>query len=239
MNSADKIIVALDFDSEEEVIKLLDQLPQASFVKVGMELFYSTRSGLISRLKDRGLKVFLDLKIHDIPNTAYGAVSVLSRLECDMINVHCAGGLEMMQRAREALQGDTKLIGVTQLTSTSRQVLNQQLRIEGSVEECVLHYAHLAKQAGLHGVVCSPREVRLLKAELGKEFLAVTPGVRPRGDGLQDQKRVMAPKDAVLAGSDYLVIGRPITKSNDPARAFADILKEIEGGYYEGDHHLI
>ncbi len=224
----DRIIIALDFNDEKTVFKLLDKLPMASFVKLGMELFYSTGPQLISLLKDRGLKIFLDLKIHDIPNTAFGAVRTLSQLGCDIINLHCAGGLEMMERAREALSGDTKLIGVTQLTSTSQQVLNQQLKIAGSVEECVLHYAHLAKLAGLHGVVCSPREVPLLKAELSKEFLAITPGVRPIGENLQDQKRVMTPKDAILAGSDYLVIGRPVTQSKDPAKAFGSILAEIQ-----------
>lgn len=229
MNNAEKIIIALDLDSEEKVIQLLDKLPKARFVKVGMELFYSNGPGFISLLKERGLKVFLDLKVHDIPNTAYRAISTLSKLGCDILNLHCAGGLEMMQRAREALQGETKLIGVTQLTSTSQQVLNQQLHIQGSVEDCVLHYASLAKQAGLHGVVCSPQEVRVLKKQLGSDFLAVTPGVRPAGDEVQDQKRVMTPQEAILAGSDYLVIGRPIVASKDPEQAFTNILKEIEG----------
>lgn len=228
MTSAEKIIAALDLQSREEVLEVLDMLPDVRFVKVGMELFYSTGPGLITMLKDRGLRVFLDLKIHDIPNTAYGAVKSLSKLGCDLLNLHCAGGLEMMKRARDAVVGDTKLIGVTQLTSIDQTVLNEQLGIEGTIEDCVLHYANLAKQAGLHGVVCSPNEVSMIKTAFGPSFLAVTPGVRPHGSHSQDQKRTMTPKEAVQAGSDYLVIGRPILASPDPQQAFNDILREIE-----------
>lgn len=233
MNHAERIIVALDLDSKEAIENTLVRLPDVRFVKVGMELFYSNGPDFISFLKDKGLKVFLDLKVHDIPNTAYRAINVLSKLGCDLLNLHCAGGLEMMQRAREALQEDTKLLGVTQLTSTSQEMLNQQLKIPGTVDECVLHYAQLAKEAGLHGVVCSPREVKMLKSELGVDFLTVTPGVRPAGGQLQDQKRVMTPREAILAGSDYLVIGRPIIQAEDPYGAFADILQEVEEAFDE------
>lgn len=228
MKAVDRVIVALDFSTQEEVRELLARLPGLSFVKVGMELFYSEGPGLISMLKDRGLRVFVDLKVHDIPNTASKAIQVLSRLGCDMLNVHCAGGLEMMRRAREALAGETKLIGVTLLTSIDQEIMNRQLRIQGSLEECVLHYAAMAKTAGLHGLVCSPREVGKIKAHLGRDFLAVTPGVRPPGGAAGDQRRMMTPAEAIRAGSDYLVIGRPITASPDPKAAFTQILTDIE-----------
>jgi orotidine-5'-phosphate decarboxylase len=227
VNLADKIIVALDFQEEEQLQALLAQLPDLAFVKVGMELFYTAGPDLVRRLKDRGLKVFLDVKVHDIPNTAFGAINTLSKLGCDILNVHCAGGFEMMRKAREALVGDTKLIGVTQLTSIDQQTMNKELLIFGTVEDCVLHYAELAKKAGLHGVVCSPNEVELIKSHLGKEFIAVTPGVRPLGSDVGDQKRVMSPAQAIQAGSDYLVVGRPITASPDPKRTFDQILAEI------------
>ncbi len=228
INTAERIIIALDLRTKQDVLAILKKIPQAQFVKVGMELFYSTGPDLIVCLKEMGLKVFLDLKVHDIPNTAYGAIQVLSQLGCDILNLHCAGGLEMMQRAREAITGETLLIGVTQLTSTDQQVLNTQLKISGSIEDCVLHYASMAQQAGLHGVVCSPKEVGLLKSKLGTDFITVTPGVRPAGSGTQDQKRIMTPKEAIQAGSDYLVIGRPIVASSDPQEAFAKILVEME-----------
>ncbi len=228
MNAAEKIIVALDLPGAEAVEAALAQLPEVRFVKVGMELFYSTGPELVKTLKNKGLRVFLDLKIHDIPNTAAGALRSLSGLGCDLLNLHCAGGLAMMQKAREAVGPAVKLIGVTQLTSTDQRVLNEELGIAGTVQDSVLKYAKLAKKAGLDGVVCSPLEVRLLKAELGPEFLAVTPGVRPLGTALQDQKRTLTPQEAINAGSDYLVVGRPILKAADPRAAFLKILEEIE-----------
>lgn len=151
VNLADKIIVALDFQEEEQLQALLAQLPDLAFVKVGMELFYTAGPDLVRRLKDRGLKVFLDVKVHDIPNTAFGAINTLSKLGCDILNVHCAGGFEMMRKAREALVGDTKLIGVTQLTSIDQQTMNKELLIFGTVEDCVLHYAELAKKRDCMG----------------------------------------------------------------------------------------
>lgn len=228
MKTADRIIVALDFAARDEVVDLLDRLPELTFVKVGMELFYSEGPSLVSLLKDRGLRVFVDLKVHDIPNTAHKAIKALSRLGCDMLNVHCAGGLEMMQRAREAAGEDTKLIGVTMLTSIDQAIMNSQLGIRGTIADCVLNYAAMAKAAGLHGVVCSPHEVQALRSHLGKDFLAVTPGVRPAGSAAGDQRRSMTPAEAITAGSDYLVIGRPITANPDPGAAFAEILREIE-----------
>lgn len=228
MSWAERIIVALDVGSKEEVEEALDKLPQVRFVKVGMELFYSAGPQLLQILKDRGLRIFLDLKVHDIPNTAAGAMRSLSRAGCDLLNLHCAGGLEMMLRAREAVGEDTRLIGVTQLTSTNQRMLNNELGIPGTVEASVLHYAQMAKKANLAGVVCSPLEVTMIKEVCGKDFLAVTPGVRPRGSATQDQKRTMTPSEALRAGSDYLVIGRPILASPDPNGAFLKIVEEIE-----------
>lgn len=228
MNVAEKIIVALDVGSRSEVEATLERLPQVRFVKVGMELFYSEGPGLIQLLKDQGLKVFLDLKVHDIPNTAAGAMRSLRRAGCDLVNLHCQGGLEMMQRAREAVGEDTKLLGVTQLTSTDQRILNDELGIPGTVEESVLGYAQLAQRANLAGVVCSPLEVAAIKSVCGSNFLAVTPGVRPQMSRAQDQKRTMTPREAIQAGSDYLVIGRPILASPDPHGAFLAILHEIE-----------
>lgn len=228
MSWAERIIVALDVGSKGEVEEALDKLPQVRFVKVGMELFYSAGPQLLQILKDRGLRIFLDLKVHDIPNTAAGAMRSLSRAGCDLLNLHCAGGLEMMLRAREAVGEDTRLIGVTQLTSTNQRVLNNELGIPGTVEASVLHYAQMAKKANLAGVVCSPLEVTMIKEACGTDFLAVTPGVRPRGSATQDQKRTMTPSEALRAGSDYLVIGRPILASPDPNGAFLKIVEEIE-----------
>jgi len=230
----ERLIVALDVSSKEEALDAVKDLgPKLCFVKVGMELFYSTGPDFIARLKDQGLKVFLDLKVHDIPNTAQRAIHVLSKLGCDMLNVHCSGGITMMRQAQQALEGNTILIGVTQLTSTDQQVLNEQLGIPGSVEDSVLRYAKLAKEAGLSGVVCSPQEVRRLKQSLGSDFITVTPGVRPAGDSVQDQKRVMTPGEAIAAGSDYLVVGRPIMAQADRREAFERIIKEMEEVTYE------
>lgn len=228
MSMAERIIVALDLGSRQEVEEALKKLPEVRFVKVGMELFYSVGPELIHTLKDRGLKVFLDLKVHDIPNTAAGAMRSLSRAGCDLLNLHCAGGLEMMKRAREAVGEGTKLIGVTQLTSTNQAMLNAELGIPGTVEASVLRFAQLAKEANLAGVVCSPLDVTAIKEACGQDFLAVTPGVRPQGSATQDQKRIMTPGEAIRRGSDYLVIGRPILADPDPHGAFMRILREIE-----------
>lgn len=227
----DRVIVALDVSSKEAAMERIQQLgPNLRFVKVGMELFYSTGPSLISYLKDQGLKVFLDLKVHDIPNTAHRAIAVLSKLGCDMLNVHCAGGKDMMVQAKQALVGESLLLGVTQLTSTGQATLNEEIGIPGEVQDAVLRYASLAKQAGLAGVVCSPQEVTLLKQSLGQGFITVTPGVRPAGGNLQDQKRVMTPAQAIKVGADYLVIGRPITAQPNPRRALEEILTGMEAG---------
>ncbi len=231
---AERVIVALDFSSVDEVLTFLERVPQVRYVKVGMELFYATGSQLLEMLKSRGYQIFLDLKLHDIPTTVGRAMAVLTRLGVDMLNVHAAGGREMMLRAREGVEQGLSLgqrapllIAVTQLTSIDQQILNEELGIPGPVDEAVLRYARLAKQAGLDGVVASPHEVRLINEACGNEWLCVTPGIRP-GSSEDDQRRMMTPGEAVRAGSDYLVIGRPITRASDPAQAFEAILAEMD-----------
>lgn len=234
---AERIMVALDFASAERTRELLDKLRGIScYMKVGMELFYAAGPQLVRELKAEGYRVFVDLKLHDIPNTVKGAAASIARLEADMFNVHASGGLPMMQAALEgveqALAENANLsrpivIGVTQLTSTSRAVLNEQIGIPGSVEEAVKRYASLAKQAGLSGVVASPREVRTIKKTCGDAFLTVTPGIRPAGSAAGDQTRIMTPQEAFGQGTDYIVIGRPITASPDPRGALKAIIESI------------
>lgn len=230
---AERLIVALDFSTADEVFSFLERVPQVRYVKVGMELFYAAGSPLLEALKNRGYRIFLDLKLHDIPNTVGRTIAVLARFGVDMINVHAAGGREMMMRAREGVergllpgQKAPLLIAVTQLTSTDQRMLNEEIGIPGSVDEAVLRYARLAQQAGMDGVVASAREVRPVKRACGREWLCVTPGIRPAGSQ-DDQRRVMTPGEAIQAGSDYLVIGRPLTRAADPARAFDVILAEM------------
>lgn len=231
---AERIILALDVPTEEEALRLVSSIPDLRFVKVGMELFYACGNKLLAELKKRNLKVFLDLKLHDIPVTVARTVKVLGSLGIDIINLQCAGGFAMMDAARNALSGDTKLIGVTQLTSTDKRALNEELGIPGTVEDSVIHYAKLTKRAGLHGVVCSPLEVALIREHIGLDFLTVTPGVRPKSTGHDDQKRVMTPYEAIRKGSDYLVIGRAITGNPDPNLAFHQILSEIKEASLHG-----
>lgn len=235
---ADKVMVALDFPAAAEARQLLRQLEGIPcYMKVGMELFYAAGPAFVEQLKEQGYKVFLDLKLHDIPNTVKGGARSVARLGVDMFNVHAAGGLQMMVAALEGAAEGAKLggmpgegpqvIAVTQLTSTSRQMLNEQIGIDGPVEAAVVRYASLAKQAGLHGVVASPLEVKQVKAACGEGFLAVTPGIRPAETAQDDQQRVMTPRQALTAGSDYMVIGRPITQSDDPRDTLIQILKEL------------
>ena len=190
----------------------------------------------MASLKERGYKVFLDLKMHDIPNTVKGGSNSITKLGVDVFNVHAAGGLKMMEAAREgveaALSGDNSLkrpliIAVTQLTSTSQSVLNDEIGIGGSVEDAVIRYAKLAKQAGLGGVVASPQEVLTIKAACGLEFKTITPGIRPAGADVNDQSRIMTPREALEQGTDYMVIGRPITAAADPRAALQSIIKEL------------
>jgi orotidine-5'-phosphate decarboxylase len=236
MSIREKIIVALDFPSKEQAIHCADRLQgTATYLKVGMQLYYAAGPSIVALLKDKGFKVFVDLKVHDIPNTAKGAMESLADLGADMLNVHVAGGLEMMLAAREGLEKGTPhkgvrplLIGVTQLTSTTEKQLNEQIGIAGSLLDCIREYAKLATAAGLDGVVASPLEVPEIKKECGSAFVTVTPGIRPRGTDAGDQHRITTPKEAFDLGSDYIVIGRPITAASDPAGAMEQILGGVE-----------
>ncbi|WP_436860725.1 orotidine-5'-phosphate decarboxylase [Staphylococcus caeli] len=219
-------IIALDFDSKEAVDHFLDQFDEPLFVKVGMELFYQTGPQLIEGIKARGHDIFLDLKLHDIPNTVGKAMEGLSKMNVDLVNVHAAGGTEMMKRALAGLRkhnADIKLIAVTQLTSTTEEMLRDEQNIQSTIEDAVLNYAQLAKESGLDGVVCSPLEAELLKAELGNDFLKVTPGIRPIDSSTDDQKRITTPEDAKKLGSTHIVVGRPITKSDNPVASYHKI----------------
>lgn len=225
-----KVLVALDFTNRDAVFKLVDQLsPLDCRLKVGKELFTYEGPGLVKELVARGFDVFLDLKFHDIPNTVAGAVRAAAELGVWMVNVHASGGVKMMEAAKQALADfdvPPKLIAVTVLTSTSQADFEAMGGV-GSIDEKVLSLASSAASAGLDGVVCSAREVVTLRAALGDEFLLVTPGIRPSGDSLGDQTRVMTPAQALSAGSSYLVIGRPITQASDPKAKLFDINSEV------------
>ena len=200
-------IIALDFKSAEEVNTFLDQFNEPLCVKVGMELFYQTGPGLIQSLKKRGHDIFLDLKLHDIPNTVSKAMEGLARLDVDLVNVHAAGGVKMMEEAKKGLSKinpNTKIIAVTQLTSTTEQQLHEEQNIHTTIDEAVLNYARLAHKAGLDGVVCSPLEAELISRELGPEFMKVTPGIRPKGAAQNDQQRITTPEEAQTLGSCLL-----------------------------------
>ncbi|WP_305883383.1 orotidine-5'-phosphate decarboxylase [Brevibacillus ruminantium] len=232
----ERMIVALDFATMDEVKRCLGQLDGLiRYVKVGMELAYAEGPAIVHFLKERGLKVFLDLKVHDIPNTAKGAMRSLARHGVDMVNVHAAGGVAMMAAAREGLeQGTTAgaarplLIAVTMLTSTGKETMNRELALPGEVEDVVVHYAKMTQQAGLDGVVASPLEVPMIKQAAGQSFITVTPGIRPLGADKGDQTRITTPEQAFKLGSDYLVIGRAITEATDPARAWEKIVTDVE-----------
>lgn len=219
-------IIALDFASQSEVIQFLNQFNEPLFVKVGMELFYQTGPSLIEDIKSLGHTIFLDLKLHDIPNTVKKAMEGLAKLDVDLVNVHAAGGTEMMERAVEGLKNvnpDIKIIAVTQLTSTTEKMLHEEQNIQSTMEEAVLHYAKLAQHAGLDGVVCSPLETTLIEEHCGKSFLKVTPGIRPAHSDVNDQKRVTTPQEARQLGATHIVVGRPITQSQDPVQAYHQI----------------
>lgn len=219
-------IIALDFATEAEVMSFLTQFDEPLFVKVGMELFYQTGPALIDQIKARGHDIFLDLKLHDIPNTVGKAMEGLAKLNVDLVNVHAAGGSVMMQRAVEGLRRhnkDIKIIAVTQLTSTSEQQLHDEQNIQTSMETAVLHYAQLAKEAGLDGVVCSPLETAMIREHCGADFLKVTPGIRPAHSEKDDQQRVTTPEEARKLGSTHIVVGRPITQSDNPVQSYHQI----------------
>lgn len=221
-------IIALDFAGREEVEAFLNEFPaqEKLYVKVGMELYYAEGPSIISYLKDCGHSIFLDLKLHDIPNTVESAMRVLAKLGVDMTNVHAAGGVEMMQAARRGLGSDAVLIAVTQLTSTSEEQMRSDQNIQTSLQDAVVHYAQKAAQAGLDGVVCSAHEVSLIKGATSSDFVCLTPGIRPAGGEVSDQKRVMTPAEAARIGSDYIVVGRPITRAENPYQAYLAIKEE-------------
>jgi orotidine-5'-phosphate decarboxylase len=226
------VIIACDFSSREEVLSFLDRfVDKKPFVKIGMELFYAEGPQIVRDIKARGHKIFLDLKLHDIPNTVKKAMRVLSALDVDMCNLHAAGTAAMMTAALEGLTrpDGTRplLIAVTQLTSTSEERMRKELLIEAGLEETVFHYAENAKNAGLDGVVCSPLEAGKVKAVCGAEFLTVTPGVRFAGAAADDQVRVTTPAQARELGSDFIVVGRPITAAADPVAAYECCLQEF------------
>lgn len=226
MNS--KVIIALDFSSFDEVKSFLEGFGSESlFVKIGMELYYQEGPSIVTYIKSLGHNIFLDLKLHDIPNTVEKAMRGLAKLGVDMTNVHAAGGIEMMKAAKRGLGEGPSLIAVTQLTSTSQEQMQHDQLIKVSLNESVLHYAKCAQEAGLNGVVCSPLESSLIKEVTGDDFLTVTPGVRPESAVVGDQKRIMTPKKAFENGSSYIVVGRPITQAPNPLEAYLNILKEI------------
>ncbi|WP_210125242.1 orotidine-5'-phosphate decarboxylase [Staphylococcus sp. GDY8P85P] len=219
-------IIALDFESAEKVNTFLDQFDEPLFVKIGMELFYQAGPEFIKSIKSRGHDIFLDLKLHDIPNTVEKAMEGLGKLDIDLVNVHAAGGTAMMKAAVRGLHkfsNDTKIIAVTQLTSTTEEMLRNEQNIQTTIEEAVLNYATLTQQAGLDGVVCSPLEAELLTNELGSDFLKVTPGIRPQGAAVDDQKRITTPEDAKQLGATHIVVGRPITQSENPVESYHTI----------------
>lgn len=244
------VIIACDFKSADETIKFLDRLTRVRseviscddigigagrpFVKIGMELFYAEGPVMIKQLKERGHKVFLDLKLHDIPNTVRKSMQVLGEYGVDMVNVHAAGGIEMMRAAKEGLMlgaarfaEKPKLIAVTQLTSTDEQTLHNELLIDKPMKEVVKQYALNAKEAGLDGVVCSAHEAAEIHKVCGEDFLTVTPGIRFAESASDDQKRVMSPAQAKDAGSDYIVVGRPITAADKPGDAYERCVEEF------------
>ena len=228
------VIVACDFASAEQVFSFLDKFQdEKPFVKIGMELFYAEGPEIVRQIKARGHKIFLDLKLHDIPNTVKKSMSVLSRLDVDMTNLHAAGTIAMMQAAIEGLTRPDgtrpMLIAVTQLTSTDQERMTNDLLIDRPIDEVVMHYAHNAKVAGLDGVVCSPLEAGKVHDTCGKDFCTVTPGVRFADGDVGDQKRVMTPAQAKEIGSDYIVVGRPITAAADPAAAYRRCVAEFVG----------
>ena len=235
----ERLIVALDVDSVAEAETLVSRLQdQVGVFKVGMQLYNSVGPDIVRRIQNSGGRVFLDLKLHDIPNTVGQASVALTRQRVFMFNIHTAGGSEMMKKAVDMTRQEVAdsviplplVIGVTVLTSINQAILENEMGVPRSVEEQVVHWARLAKESGLNGVVASPKEIRAIRAECGNDFLIITPGVRPAWAAVNDQKRVMTPREAVEAGASYLVVGRPITGAADPDEAAKRIVKEMEEG---------
>ena len=226
------VIIACDFSSAEKTFEFLDKFTgRKPFVKIGMELFYAEGPQIVKEIKKRGHNIFLDLKLHDIPNTVKKAMSVLSGLDVDLCNLHASGTVRMMEAAIEGLtrEDGTRplLIAVTQLTSTDQQAMEEDLLIKEDIADVVIHYAKNAKKAGLDGVVCSPLEAGKVHENCGKDFLTVTPGVRFADGDIGDQKRVMTPAEAKKIGSDYIVVGRPVTAAEDPVAAYERCIAEF------------
>ncbi|MBR4031221.1 MAG: orotidine-5'-phosphate decarboxylase [Clostridia bacterium] len=226
------VIIACDFDSAEKTFAFLDKFTgKKPFVKIGMELYYAEGPSIVKEIKKRGHKIFLDLKLHDIPNTVKKSMAVLSRLDVDMTNLHAAGTKRMMEAAIEGLTRPDgtrpMLIAVTQLTSTDQESMENDLLIHEPIDKVVMHYAHNAMESGLDGVVCSPLEAGKVHDTCGKSFVTVTPGVRFADGDIGDQKRVMTPAEAKKIGSDYIVVGRPITSAADPVAAYERCVAEF------------
>ena len=231
------VIIALDFATMSDTLNFLDKFEEEKpFVKIGMEIFYGEGPEIVRQIKSRGHKIFLDLKLHDIPNTVKKAMRNVARLDVDMTNVHAAGTVEMMRAAKEGLEEGAPegkrplLIAVTQLTSTSQEAMNNELLIEGTVENCVKKYALNAQEAGLDGVVCSPLEAGYVKDVCGDSFVTVTPGIRFADSAKDDQKRITTPLKAREIGSHYIVVGRPITQAEDPVAAYRRCVAEFVEG---------
>ena len=228
-----EVIIACDFSSKEATLAFLDQFKDVKpFVKIGMELYYAEGPSIVKEIKERGHKIFLDLKLHDIPNTVYKAMKNVAALGVDMTNVHAAGTIEMMKAAKKAIDEvnpNTKLIAVTQLTSTSEEMMQKELWIDHPINDTIQHYALNTQQAGLDGVVCSPLEAKLVKDVCNEDFITVTPGIRFDDASKGDQKRVTTPAMAREIGSSYIVVGRPITASDDPVAAYNRCVREFVG----------
>lgn len=231
---AKDVIIACDFSSAKDCYEFLDlfkELERKPFLKIGMELYYSSGPEIVRELKKRGFKIFLDLKLHDIPNTVKKTMKFLSSLDVDMVNVHAAGTIEMMRAAKEGLTrpdgSSPLLIAVTQLTSTTEKAMREQLLIDNPIDIAIAHYAHNAMEAGLDGVVCSPLEVNMVKEACGPQFLTVTPGIRFADSAADDQKRFADPEKARELGADFIVVGRPITEAKDPVAAYQKCVDEF------------
>lgn len=228
------VIIACDFDSAEKTFVFLDRFTaKKPFVKIGMELFYAEGPSIVREIKKRGHKIFLDLKLHDIPNTVKKTMAVLSGLDVDMTNLHAGGTVRMMEAALEGLTRPDgtrpMLVAVTQLTSTDEESMRRDLLINEPIDKVVMHYARNAKLAGLDGVVCSPLEAGKVHGLCGADFVTVTPGVRFAGSDAGDQKRIMTPAEAKKIGSDYIVVGRPVTAADDPVAAYERCVAEFVG----------
>ena len=224
------VIIACDFKDKADTLAFLDKFQEEKpFVKIGMELFYGEGPDIVRAIKDRGHKIFLDLKLHDIPNTVHKAMKNLARLGVDMTNVHATGTIDMMRAAQEGLGADALLIAVTQLTSTTEERMQRELLINAPIADTVAHYARNAKEAGLRGVVCSPLEAALVKEACGRDFVTVTPGIRFADGDVGDQKRIMTPALARETGTEFIVVGRPITQAADAVAAYRRVCKDFLG----------